>query len=378
MSLADSIAQTGATLRGATGRAQPAPAYRLTLDGRDISSKFNNRLLSLKLTDNRGFEADQLEIDLDDSDGLLAMPDRGVTIEVALGWAGSALIDKGSYVVDSVRYKGAPDKLTLSAKSANLRAGLSTKKEKSWNGQKISAIVESIAAANDLTPRVSPKLADVLIEHVDQTNESDVNLLTRLAQDYDAIATVKKGMLLFMPIGEAESATGTPFPTSTVQRNWGDSFSFSVSAKETFKAVKAYYQNLKDAAQPSITLDEDGITDDDGKPTTKSSGKSISKTTESSKAKSSSDSKTKVLRHTYPTRDVAVRAAQAEWQRLHRGAAQLSLTAVRARPDLFPELPVVVTGFKPAIDELEWIITKCTHNLSASGFSTAFEFELKP
>jgi len=40
-------------------------------------------------------------------------------------------------------------------------------------------------------------------------------------------------------------------------------------------------------------------------------------------------------------------------------------------------LPVIVKGFKPRIDGDTWIITKCTHNLSASGFTTAFDFELK-
>lgn len=374
MSLTDSLSQTGSTLRGSTGSAQPAPAYRITLDGRDISPKFNNRLLSLTLTDNRGFEADTLTITLDDSDGMMDIPARGITIGLALGWAGSALIDKGSYVVDSIRHQSAPDKLTLEAKSANLRAGLSTKKEKSWIGQTISAIVQSIATANNLTPRISPRLANVVIEHVDQTNESDVNLLTRLAQDYDAIATVKQGMLLFMPIGEAESATGTAFPTVTLQRNWGDSHNFSITAGETYKSVKAYYQNLKDASQPSITVDADGIADAAAKTTdTKTTDKSATKTS----ADTSSDSKARVLRHTYPTREAAVRAAQAEWQRLQRGAARLSLTAAHARPDLFPELPVIVKGFKPRIDGDTWIITKCTHNLSASGFTTAFDFELK-
>ena len=44
------------------------------------------RLLGMTLTDNRGFEADQLDLELDDADGLVIMPRRGAVISLALGW----------------------------------------------------------------------------------------------------------------------------------------------------------------------------------------------------------------------------------------------------------------------------------------------------
>jgi len=375
MSLTDSVtSQATAMLKGAAGSAQPAPAYAIRLDGKDISSHFNNRLLSLTLTDNRGFEADSLSIALNDSDGLLAIPARGVTIELALGWAGQALIDKGSYIVDDVKHEGTPDKITLGGKSANLRAGLSTKKEKSWDGKTIADIVASIAAANDLTPKVSAALAGIVLEHVDQTNESDVNLLTRLAQDHDAIATVKKGMLLFMSAGEAQSATGIAFPTTTLTRSWGDSHSYSISAAEAVGAVQAYYQNIKGATQESITMDADGIHQGSAEETAASKKTS----TKTASAETKTKTKAKVLRHTYASREAAERAARAEWQRLQRGAAKLGISAAIAHPELFPELPVSVSGFKPEIDATKWIITKCTHNLAGDKFTSTFDLELKP
>ncbi|ECK8875493.1 phage late control D family protein, partial [Salmonella enterica subsp. enterica] len=36
-----------------------APAFMLTLNSQDITSNFSDRLISLTMTDNRGFEADQ-------------------------------------------------------------------------------------------------------------------------------------------------------------------------------------------------------------------------------------------------------------------------------------------------------------------------------
>ncbi|MGK3600342.1 phage late control D family protein, partial [Escherichia coli] len=51
-----------------------APAFMLTLNSQDITSNFSDRLISLTRTDNRGFEAEQLDIELDDTDGKVELP----------------------------------------------------------------------------------------------------------------------------------------------------------------------------------------------------------------------------------------------------------------------------------------------------------------
>ena len=38
----------------------------------------NGRMMGLTLTDNRGFEADTLEITIDDTDGKIELPPRGL------------------------------------------------------------------------------------------------------------------------------------------------------------------------------------------------------------------------------------------------------------------------------------------------------------
>lgn len=102
--------------------ARIAPDFMLTLDGADISQNFSNRLIGLTMTDNRGFEADQLDIELDDSDGLVELPPRGASLTLWLGWQGSALINKGSFTVDEIEHRGAPDRLT-SGGAARIFAG---------------------------------------------------------------------------------------------------------------------------------------------------------------------------------------------------------------------------------------------------------------
>ncbi|PHZ33720.1 hypothetical protein CS536_22340, partial [Yersinia kristensenii] len=72
--------------------ADMAPDFMLTINQKNITQNIRPRLLSMSLTDNRGFEADQLDIELDDADGQLAMPERGAVLSVFLGWKGGSLI----------------------------------------------------------------------------------------------------------------------------------------------------------------------------------------------------------------------------------------------------------------------------------------------
>lgn len=51
------------------------PDFDILAEGETLSC-VAERLMSLSLTDNRGFEADQLTITLDDADGQLQLPPR--------------------------------------------------------------------------------------------------------------------------------------------------------------------------------------------------------------------------------------------------------------------------------------------------------------
>lgn len=102
------------------------PAFSISIEGRDITTVLDNRLMRLTLTDNRGFEADQLDLELDDADGKIALPRRGAVITLALGWKGQPLFPKGAFTVDEIEHTGAPDRLTIRARSADFRETLNT------------------------------------------------------------------------------------------------------------------------------------------------------------------------------------------------------------------------------------------------------------
>ncbi|WP_321944472.1 phage late control D family protein [Burkholderia cenocepacia] len=348
----------------------PRAIYSITLNGKNITKKFDGRLISLTLQDNRGFEADQLDISLDDADGALEIPSRGVTLKLSIGWAGAAngLVDKGEFVVDEVRHTGTPDVLTIRARSVDLRAGLSIKKERSWHRQTVGAIVRAIASQNKVEARISKVLDGQFVDHIDQTAESDANLLSRLAKMFDAIATVKNGLLLFIKAGEATTASGKPLPAVTITRDVGDRHEFGVADRDTYSGVQAFYLNTRTAKKQSTTVKRRRRRKTAKKKPIDKSGDVLFGTAEN----------VKTLRHTYANKANATRAAKAEWEKLQRGVAEFSIVLALGRPELMTELPVTVRGYKRVIDDCNWIIARVTHSIDGNGgFTSDLDLEVK-
>ena len=322
-----------------------APDYVLTIAGRDITPKLEGLLLRLTLTESRGDEADQLDIELDDSSGRVNIPPTGEKIGLQLGWAGGQLVDKGEFVVDEVEHRGAPDVLSIRARSADMKSDMRTRREGSHHGQTLGDIVRSIAARQQLKPRVADELASIPIAHIDQTHESDLNFLSRLARRHDAVATVKKGHLIFQRINSATTASGAKLHAVTITRADGDGHRWHRAERDTYSGVKAEWQDTNGAKKRA--------------------------------ARTGTEEREKKLRDIYATEADAMAAAKAEMQRIERGAATLELNLALARPDIAPQSPCTASGWgKPEIDSAPWLVKTCTHSLDASsGFTTRIELE---
>ncbi|WP_038195943.1 phage late control D family protein [Xenorhabdus bovienii] len=344
------------------------PGFDLLIGGRQIIA-LNHRLLSLSLTDNRGFEADTLELAIDDTDGKIELPPRGAEIVVRIGWQGEPLIEKGVFVVDEISHGGPPDRLEITARSADFREEFNIKREYSWHDVTVGDVVSAIAGRYNLQPAVSRQLMEIDIDHADQTNESDISFLSRMAEMLGAIATIKNGNLLFIIPGRGVSQSGKMLPVITIHRDSGDRHSFRMADRAAYTGVKAHWLDLNFGKQPATTLKRKRK-----KPRKKKQEKSSRREGEYLEG---ADGNVYVMRQTFKTERTARRAAAAKWATLQRGAAEFSITLARGRADLYPDLTASVVGFKTAIDSHQWTISRVVHNLSESGFTTQLELELK-
>jgi len=322
----------------------PIPAWRVTLDGNDLTDRIAPRLIELTLKECRGGEADQLDLRIHDHDGRMALPRRGVTIAVAMGWRDGGLVDKGTFVVDEVEHSGPPDIITIRSRSAELTKTMRTRRDRSWHDTTVGAVINAIAGEHSLRARVASDLANLDLDHLDQSNESDVALLTRLGKRFDAVATVKAGSLLFAPIDSGNTPAGIELPRASITRSDGDSHRFSASERDTYSGARAYWNDKKGARRKSLLV--------------------------------GTATNAKTLRETFDSERTAREHADAEWKRVQRGAAKLEYSLALGRATLYPEQRIDVSGFKPDIDDRTWLIAEATHSITgSSGFTTSLVLE---
>ena len=346
-----------------------SPAFSIVIEGKDVTTVLDTRLMSLTLTDNRGFEADQLDLELDDADGLIVLPRRGAVIQLALGWKGQPLFPKGAFTVDEIEHSGAPDRLTIRARSADFRETLNTRREKSWHQTTVGEVVKEIAARHNLKVALGKDLTDKALDHLDQTNESDASFLMKLARQYGAIASIKDGNLLFIRQGKGRTASGKPLPVITITRKAGDGHRLTLADRGAYTGVIASWLHTREPRKKETT----------------SVKRRRKKTTTPKEPEAKqgdylvgTDENVLVLNRTYANRSNAERAAKMQWEHLQRGVASFSLQLAEGRADLYTEMPVKVTGFKQPIDDAEWTITTLTHSVSPdNGFTTSMELEVK-
>ncbi|HDG1101491.1 TPA: hypothetical protein PCY80_000253 [Klebsiella aerogenes] len=205
------------------------PTFGIVIEGKNVTEVVDKRLMSLTLINNRSFDADQLDLELDNSDGQIVLLRHGAVITLALGWKGQPFFPKGSFTVDEIEHAGAPDRLTIRARSADFRETLNTRREKSWHQTTVGDVVTEIAARHNLTMALGKDLINKSLDHLDQTNESDASFLMKLARQFGAIASVKDGHLLFIRQGQGRTASAKPLPVITITRKAGDSHRFSLA-----------------------------------------------------------------------------------------------------------------------------------------------------
>jgi uncharacterized protein len=321
------------------------PVCKVVLDGVDLTSRIMPRLGALSITSTRQDHADQLDLSFAATDGRLALPRIGVDLEVMLGYANTGVRLQGTYTVDEVEHSGTPDIIGIKARSARVAGPLRTRKERSWDATTVGHIVNVIAGEHGLTPRVASTIAGTAVSHLDQT-ESDMAFLRRLGRQWDAVATVKAGRLIFAPIGRAQTASGTALDTLTLVRATGDNHRYHAAERDAYSGVRAHWHDV-DAAKTKGAL----------------AGKK---------------GHVKVLRGNYASEEDARRAASAEMARVARGACTFELKCAMGRPDIYPEMPVHLVGWGDTIGAVPWIVTTVTHRLDGNaGYTTDLSLENK-
>jgi len=319
------------------------PIFKVIANNTDITHKIQDRLISLTVTDEAGIQADSVNIVLDDRDNAMSLPATGAELEIYLGYKETSLVKMGLYTVDELTCSGSPDTISISCKAADMRSSLKVKKSRSWEQVVLGDIVQSISSGHSLQPAISQTLANIQIKHLDQTNESDLHLLTRLAKEHDAIAKPANGYLLFVTKGEAKAVTGQQLSNINIDKTQVEQWQVTLADRGKYQSVVAHWHDTNTGKRIAVTI--------------------------------GSEQPSFTLRHTYPDESAAQTAATAKLAMLKRGQAFGSVTTAIAKLDAMAEAKLSLTSFRDGVSGV-WSITRVEFKLEDNGLSSFIEFEV--
>lgn len=322
------------------------PAFRVTVDGEDITETLSPRLVSLTVQDAPGVESDTVELTVADHlpGARLEIPPRGAEIDVSLGY-GVSVKRMGLYVADSVEVSGPPDNMRIRGTAAPhgaTKSGqkpINDQKSRSWDeGTTLGDLVQKVAADHGMKAVVSPSLAGLELPHIDQVDESDINLVTRIARTFDALAKPGGGALILAKRGEI------PMPSVRLTPQDVTNWRMSVNLKPAPGKVVATFRDQSIAEDVEISVDGDA-------------DKEL----------------VQRIRERYPNEATAKQAAKSQAKRNKRAEKQLSIS-LPGNPDIVADGRVILSGFRPGLDGT-WLVTRATHQLDKGGYRTSLTAE---
>lgn len=317
------------------------PAYKISVNGSDITSLIADRLLSLTVNDEAGVNSDRVEIELDDRDERINIPPPKATMTVEMGYT-TGMVSRGEFTIEEVELSGPVRTMTLRGTAIGASKGAGASRETSWHDTTLGNIATSIAKRHRWKPAIAQDLAAIKIEHADQ-NENDLQFLSRLAAENGAVVKVAAGRLVMARHGEGKRVSGNDMPTVTLQARDVSEWSMTIAERGDYTGVKAMYHD----------------------PVAGQRGESIA---------GSDDVNTHTLPQTYATQASASRAAQSKFKALKRGKSSLSITSMPGVPTLAAETRANMQGFRKGVDGI-WTIIKVSHRISNSGYTCSLDCE---
>lgn len=152
--------------------------------------------------------------------------------------------NKGSFEVDAIKVSGSPDTVTITAKGSRVNNSLKFRRTQTYTNTTVGEILETIAKRSGMAAKVSESLRDIAITHLNQINESDQNLLSRLKRNYDAEFKSMSSNLLLYRKDDFKATSGSVLKPVIVDKTNCTSFDFEQTKRSKYEAVSATWRDV--------------------------------------------------------------------------------------------------------------------------------------
>jgi uncharacterized protein len=319
------------------------PVLRVTIDGREVSGLFYQRLSSISIRDEGGTESDSVEFTFDNEGGQIARPRKKAKVTVLLGYEGGTSFS-GQYEVDKASRKGGADGevMIVTARAADLQGKLKERADQTFEDKTLKEIAFSVAEKADLSAEVDASLTGIKVPFVSRSNQSGLDFITRLGTRHGGVVKVMGGKLIIARRGAVKTVSGKSLPAIRISKAEASEWEFSDDPRPIHGKVEAQWTDKKTGKKKS-TNESTGF-----------------------------DGPAYLLRQIFPSEDDAKEAAKSEVGRINRRTGTGSITCV-GRPDAQAEADVICTGFGE--DDGLWRAASVEHSFDAGGWTTTISLE---
>ena len=307
------------------------PVFKIEANGEDITEALLKNSAVISFSDEDGFAADELRLEVF---GEFKRPEYKDELKLWLGYKESGIYYCGLFSVQSSAKKRGG--MTVTATGADFTGELKKKRNRSFENMSIAAIVQEIAGSYGLG--IKCDFDDLYLQHTAQTNESDLNLLNRLAKDYNAIFSIKNNTLVFKKRIKGETRADD-LPLFEVEESECERWEIKHSNRTMYRSCRAIWHDTKENKIKKIVSGA-------GKPEL-------------------------VLKGSFRTEAEAKSKADAKLQTANRGTVTGNIT-IRGQ-DIRAGGVLKLNGF--GSDDGEYTIKSVLHTLDETGYKVLVEFE---
>jgi phage protein D len=161
--------------------------FMVTVAGTNITTTLMPVLISLSVSDKVGTHSDTANLEIDDTDGRIVLPQIGAPVIVALGWVGEGVRVVFTGTVDEVRSSGSRGSgrtLSISAKGMDTTGKPKVGQQRHFDDRTVEDILREAGRTASITDvEVDPSLASITRRYFEMRDESFIHMGERLARE---------------------------------------------------------------------------------------------------------------------------------------------------------------------------------------------------
>jgi len=243
-----------------------ATDFVVIVAGTDCSVRFASRLISCDVMDNSGETADTCRINLDDTGGIIVMPQEGAPVVVSFNGvqAFDGIVDD----VRSVYDRGSGRRLEIDAKSADMKGKQKSPKRKHWDDKSVGDAMKDAAKDGGFDLTVAPRIAGIKRKYIAQDGESPLHFITRMSSETGGTFKMiggKRGVVLDRNQGQtAGSGLSIGMVLAMAGANLITANISPILTRPRYKEVRGRWYDVKAAKWKEEVVQVEGIQSADG------------------------------------------------------------------------------------------------------------------